>query len=75
MVARERRVEPAHKLGRTLAAGADYHAVRTHEIVDRIAFLEKLRIAHHIKIGLGATPFELSADRCFDLVRGADRYR
>ena len=75
MITRERPVKPAHQLGCALAVRADDNAVRAHEILDRIALLEKLRIAHHIEVDFDAPSLEFGAYRRPDLVGGADRDR
>ena len=52
----ERPVELAHDGPRPLAVGADHHSVGTHEIVDRRALAQKLRVGGNVKavVGQGA---------------------
>ena len=44
LVAHERRVELAHQRARALVVGADDDAVGLHEVLDRGAFLQELRV-------------------------------
>jgi hypothetical protein len=46
-VARKRRVDRPHQQRRALVVGADDDPVGAHEVVDRGAFLEELRVADH----------------------------
>ena len=67
--ARERRVERAQDVDGALVLGADDHAIRLHEVVDRVALLQELGVRRDGELVRG-----LLAHDGFDLVAGADRY-
>ena len=67
----ERPVELAHHLPRAVALGADDDAVGAHEIVDRRALAQELRIGDDVEVGLRVG----LADDARDLAAGADRHR
>ena len=73
--ARERLVQRAQQLGDARIVGADHHAVGTHEVFDRRAFLEEFRVRNHVEFDLGAALRERFGDRRAHLVGGADRHR
>ena len=67
----ERPVELAHHLAGPLAAGADHHPVRPHEINDRRAFAQELRVRGDVEFGRRIG--RLDAAR--HLAAGAHRHR
>ena len=69
-LAEERLVELVQRLRGTLALHTTDHAIRLHEVADRIAFLEELRVVRDVKRGVGPTLDEIS-----NLVTGSDRDR
>jgi len=75
VIALEGAVELTHQLNGTLIVGTDDDAVGTHEIVDRSALLQELRIRHHGELNRSLALFELFGDSCTDLVAGTDRHR
>ncbi len=47
--AHERRVQLGHHAARVIRLGAEHDAIRLHEVVDRRAFLQELRVADDVK--------------------------
>ena len=66
----ERSIELFHQLGGARVLGADHHAIRFHEIVDRGALLQELRVADDAEGVRGFAPDDFP-----DLGRRADRHR
>ena len=69
--AHEGGVEFLHQLGGARLLAADDHAVGFHEVVDRVAFLEELGVAHDVEGHVDAAPGELLADHRAHLFAGA----
>ena len=67
----QRAIELAHLLAPALALHPDHHAVGPHEIVDRGALAQELRIGDHVEVRLRVG----GADDVRDLASGADRHR
>ena len=66
---RERRVQLAMMLSRASVLGADHHAVGFHEVLDRRALLQELRVADDAERVGGFPPNDLA-----HLLGGADGY-
>ena len=62
-------IKLGHEAARTLVLGADHHAVRTLEVLDRGALAQEFRVRHHGEFRVRA---QLAHDGV-DLVAGADR--
>ena len=71
VVALERRVDGAHRGDRALVVGADHDAVGPHEVLDRRALLQELRIRHHGERRVDAARAKLVGDRRAHAIRGA----
>ena len=52
----QRAVQPAQHLPRALGLGADHHAVRAHEIADRVALAQELRVGGDVELQIRAGP-------------------
>ncbi len=57
-----------------LVIGADDDAVGLHEVLDRGAFFQELRVGRHGKGNFRAAPFQLLSDRRTDAIGGAHRH-
>ena len=68
---RERLVQARHQLARALIVDADENAVGMHEVLDRRAFAQELRIGAHGELGVGPD----RAHAILDLAAGAHRHR
>ena len=75
VVAVERRVQALHQLQRRGVGGADHDAVRTHAILDGIAFLEEFGVRNHVERDVHAAFRQHFGDRVANLVGRADRHR
>jgi hypothetical protein len=75
MAALERRVDRSQQHDGPLVLRADHDAVRSHEILDGGAFLEKLRVRYDREGHLRAASRELQGDALPHAVGGADRNR
>ena len=51
-------IQRAHELRGTRIVSADHHAIGLHEVRNRRALLEELRIGHHVELDLGLAPGE-----------------
>ena len=67
---RERLVEAPHEVARALVVGADQHAVGVHEVLDRRALAQELRVGADGEVAVGAQ----RAQAALDLAAGADRH-
>ena len=67
-------IELAHELDAIRILGPDHDPVRTHEVVDRGALFEELRIADDIEGGIDATAIEFLLNRIPNHVGSAHRY-
>ena len=67
--ARERRVELSHDVAALLVLGANHHAVRLEEVVNRRTLLQELGVAHHAE-RMGRLP----ADDLADTLGRTDRH-
>ena len=75
MITQDRRVQLSHDLRGALVAAADHDAVRAHEIVDRRAFLEELRVGNHAERQLHAAVLQFFFDHGTNPFCGAHRHR
>ena len=67
-------VQGLQELARTHVVRADHDAVRLEEVVDRVAFLEELRIGHHVEFNGLAARGQFPGDELAHLVGRSHRH-
>jgi hypothetical protein len=68
-------VERLQQLGGARVVGADDDAVGLHEVLDRRALLEELRVGDHVELDRAPRVFKRPRNLRLHLVGGADRHR